>query len=48
LHIFEPRYQQMMKRVLAGSRQFGVLCALDDGSLAPVGTLIGAVCVAII
>jgi len=27
LHIFEPRYQTMMRHVLAGSRRFGVLLA---------------------
>lgn len=30
LHIFEPRYQLMLQRVLNGERRFGVLCIRDN------------------
>src|SRR5579885_1649160 len=36
LHIFEPRYRQMVKQCLANNQEFGVLLALPDG-IAHVG-----------
>jgi ATP-dependent Lon protease len=30
LHIFEPRYRQMLKDVLAGDKTFGILAVLDE------------------
>jgi ATP-dependent Lon protease len=38
LHIFEPRYRQMLKDAIAGSKRFGVLnVSKDSGKVAQVG-----------
>jgi len=41
LHIFEPRYQQMLSDCMAGDRRFGILPAADEGK--PVTGVIGTV-----
>lgn len=41
IHIFEPRYRLMMRRVMDGDRQFGmVLPSRNDGGLSEYGTML--------
>lgn len=41
IHIFEPRYRLMMRRVMEGDRQFGmVLPSRHDGGLSEYGTML--------
>lgn len=39
LHIFEPRYREMVSDSLVGSRIFGIAHATDDISCEPIGSL---------
>lgn len=41
LHIFEPRYQQLLADCLAGDRRFGIIPAGDDGK--PATGVIGTI-----
>lgn len=41
MHIFEPRYRLMLRRVLAGSKRFGLIALRSDGTaLADVGCVL--------
>jgi Lon protease-like protein len=39
LHIFEPRYRQLLADCLAGDRRFGILPPAVDGQPPPTGTI---------
>lgn len=36
LNIFEPRYKLMIRRVMDGSRRFGMAQATRDGTVEPI------------
>jgi Lon protease-like protein len=38
LHIFEPRYRELIEECLETGEEFGLVLADDDGSLAEIGT----------
>ncbi len=46
LHIFEPRYREMLTDCLAGDRRFGIVFAAEDDSDAPRRGTVG--CIAVI